>query len=111
MVLSEVLTEVVEALDAVPEVVAETVVVADAAPEAAVAEAAAAARVLEAALTMLPTPGGLGRPGIRTCLLGGPVKNISFGGSQLTGVRNPILVLGKNSPHPRTKIETGTSPL
>ena len=62
------------------------------------------------AVIMLPTPGGLARPGIQTCLLGGPARSTSFGASLLTGVRNPTLVNGRISRLQRIRIETGTSP-
>ena len=99
-----------ETLVVVPEAAADEEVVAlpIVAIEVAVEVATAS---LGPAPTAPPTPGGLARPGTPIYPPGGPVKNILFGGSQLTGVRNPILVLGKSSPHPRTKIETGTSPL
>ena len=110
MVSSGVLTVEDETLVVVPEAADEEVVALPiVAIEVAAVEVATASQGL--APTVPPTPGGLARPGTPIYPPGGPVKNISFGGSQLTGVRNPILVLGKNSPHPRTKIETGTSPL
>ena len=98
-----------ETLVVAPEVADEEVV---ALPIGAIEVAVVVATAsLGPAPTMPPTPGGLARPGTPIYPPGGPVKNISFGGNQLTGVRNPIPVLGKNSPHPKTKIETGTSPL
>ena len=107
MVSSEVLTVADEVLVAGSEEAAVVASVAALVEGTVAAETVAAAKP---AHTMLPTPGGLARPGIPTYPLGVPVKNISFGGSLLTGVRSPIPVPGNSLPHPRTRIETGTSP-